>query len=385
MSLFDDGLEDLDRHPTHAHHPAQVIHDGPFVLEDGEPLQRTGMLVLSDEHLEHARAAIAPLAAHLAHAFLVFSEAGLLVHASVRGEQVYVTLAPDQFSTFVWSGPQAVFLGNVDGSGGVLDALKVDRRRTVFNVTFEVYGAFPARLLTRRAYFADAGLLAAGPGSPSVACVYKHEFNDYCIMLPSRAPDVSLTLSRPQVAKLAAVAKGAAAGTTFALARGLDFSVSSSAGVVTFPARDHDGTAVLERASRRRQGVDAVGATEPFAMTLEAAHGLLTLLQRLRAGNAELTFNFFTTPRQAPLFSVTTCGPVRATTFFFCAPADPATVPAAPEGAAATVAAACGAGASTASPAAGDKRPAAPRMYTPIAKRPRTASGEGGHAYGDLF
>ena len=41
-------------------------------------------------------------------------------------------------------------------------------------------------------------------------------------------------------------------GVVSALARGLDFSVSSSAGVVTFPARDHDGTAVLERASRRR-------------------------------------------------------------------------------------------------------------------------------------
>ena len=58
--------------------------------------------------------------------------AGLRNHARDARESWSTARAPDQFSTFVWSGPQAVFLGNVDGSGGVLDALKVDRRRTVF-------------------------------------------------------------------------------------------------------------------------------------------------------------------------------------------------------------------------------------------------------------
>ncbi|AVT50737.1 DNA polymerase processivity subunit [Cervid alphaherpesvirus 2] len=319
-----------------ATHPSQRLHADDGLLGGaggGGELIASASLV--GRQLADVAALLSPFGASLRNAFLVFSREGLLVHSGLYDEQVYVAVPAERFTAYQWAAAhedaRAVFLANVDSRRGLLDAFRADKARRAQNVAFLIAGEPPASVLTQVTYFREADAF-------SQASLVKHELSDYSIMLPTRDADLAVRLSRPQLARLQAVAKDPREAITLAYRRGRCLSAESASGRAVFAARsDEDDEAagaaagserLLARArggARRAALLEArcAGPAPDFRLELESPSGFRRLLQKVRQVGGDAQLRFYLAPAHAAVLSVATAAPEGLTVFFFCRPAPP--------------------------------------------------------------
>nr|WHT50057.1 hypothetical protein Beed-S103_00014 [Bovine alphaherpesvirus 5]WHT50132.1 hypothetical protein HeiferVagina-S102_00014 [Bovine alphaherpesvirus 1]WHT50218.1 hypothetical protein Milk-S104_00014 [Bovine alphaherpesvirus 1]WHT50306.1 hypothetical protein Docile-S101_00014 [Bovine alphaherpesvirus 1] len=301
---------------------------------------------LIGRQLADVAALLSPFGASLRNAFLVFSREGMLVHSGLYDEQVYVAVPAAKFTSFQWApareDARAVFLANVDSRRGLLDAFRADKTRKVQNVAFLITGEPPASVLTQVTYFREADAF-------SQASLVKHELGEYSIMLPTRGADLAVSLSRPQLSKLQAVAKDPGGAVTFSYRRARRLGAESASGRVSFAARLEDGEpgaepalepgpgAGSERILARAQGAArkaallearCFGGAPDFRLELESPSGFRRLLQKVRQVGGDALLRFYLAPAGAATMSVSTAAPEGLTVFFFCRPAPAAADPA---------------------------------------------------------
>ncbi|CAA06091.1 processivity factor for DNA polymerase [Bovine herpesvirus type 1.1 (strain Cooper)] len=303
---------------------------------NGNPIASASLI---GRQLADVSALLSPFGASLRNAFLVFSREGMLVHSGLYDEQVYVAVPAEKFTSFQWApardDARAVFLANVDSRRGLLDAFRADKTRTVQNVAFLITGEPPASVLTQVTYFREADALLQ-------ASLVKHELGEYSIMLPTRGADLAVSLSRPQLSKLQAVAKDPNEAVVFAYRRARCLSAESASGRASFAARHEGGesgaelqlalapSAGSERIFARAQGggrraalleVRCSGGAPDFRLELESPSGFRRLLQKVRQVGGDALVRFYLAPASAAMMSVSTAAPEGLTVFFFCRPA----------------------------------------------------------------
>ncbi|ASW27064.1 DNA polymerase processivity subunit [Beluga whale alphaherpesvirus 1] len=307
--------------------PLQAAYAVPGAVGADDSRCKTAFASLVGRQLQDATVLLDMLGVGLKNAFLVFSRHGLMVHSSVCGEQVYVGVPSDRFTEFHWNPANGdahlVFLANVDSKRGLLDAFRLDKKRTVKHVVFTLTHGSPNCVLEQRVYYRRDG-----EPDDSYALV-KHEFTNYSIMVPGATPDFTATFTRPQLAKLQAVSRPGAESVTFELARGGGLTVTSTTAQVGFtpvfdPAREPQTSAQIldeARASVKRSNARLLacsGQVSSFKISLESTPGFRTILQKLRHAGGDVVLRFFLSPQDACMLSVSSGTPVGLTMFLFC-------------------------------------------------------------------
>ncbi|QPI70127.1 DNA polymerase processivity subunit [Equid herpesvirus 6] len=327
-------------------HPVSYVQGWTPVSADPDgDARKNARAVFEGESLRHALDALGPLAPSLKSALVMFNEDGILVHASVGGEQLYVPIRAAAMAAYEWRCAEpAVFLANVDGRRSVLDAFKPSRTAAVTRVVFELENYHPLRVLTQLVYSAPVqtpapGCAAAGSatgGELAVSRLVKHEFSNYSLMLPSRSPSFKLLLSKAQLNKVLGVCKQPEDRITFQYLLDETFTVLSGDRTASFPvdettvdfekepeSESSTSCAILARTvfrGRRALPEPVVCfGTGMFRLTLEAGGNFRQMLQRLKPKSGGVIFRVFLEPHGIPLLGVTTQQPVGATMFFVCA------------------------------------------------------------------
>ncbi|AIL02935.1 DNA polymerase processivity subunit [Equid alphaherpesvirus 3] len=327
-------------------HPVSYTQGWTPVAADPEGgARKNARAVFEGESLQNAFDALSPLMSSLKNAFVMFNEDGILVHAGVGGEQLYVPIQAAKMAAYEWRCAEpAVFLANVDGRRGVLDAFRVSKTAAVTRVVFEIENYHPLRVLTQLIYSTpkerageecDGEDPPAAP-APTVSRLVKHEFSNYSLMLPSRPPSFKLLLSKAQLNKVLGVCRQANERITFQYLLDDTFTVFSGDRTASFPVEEttvdfekepevgsSTSCAILARTVfRGRKALPepvVCFGTGMFKLTLEGGSNFKQLVQRLKPKSGGVVFNVFVEPYNIPMLGVTTQHPVGATMFFVCA------------------------------------------------------------------
>ncbi|QQG63335.1 DNA polymerase processivity subunit [Felid alphaherpesvirus 1] len=306
-------------------HPAQVVHAGPL-LGGAKSNTIFGNAVLEEDKLREVMTILTPISTSLKNSFLVFSADGMLIHTSVCHEQIYIPISKNQFSSYRWTyGQPAVFLANIDGRRSLLDVFKTTGRKSATKkVIFEITNVHPGRMLNQVVFNLDLD------GGLSSSQLIKSEFNNYCVMLPTRVPDLTLEFSKPQLNKILDLGKRIKSTLVFESTVRETINIISDVGRVTFTTThesadgNQDSRCILRSLPRSHirgnvsSTVNFSGVLKPFRLALESPVNFFQLLRKLKLTHTDVSLNFFFTPSTTPMLSLTTRKPVGVMMFFFC-------------------------------------------------------------------
>nr|APQ34046.1 processivity factor for DNA polymerase [Equid alphaherpesvirus 1] len=320
-------------------HPNNFLFNTLPVIDNPVERQRA-MAVFERESLRDAFEMLTPIAPSLKNAFLIFNEDGLLIHTSVGGEQVYIPIQTNNMESYSWKkAPPAVFLANVDGRRGLLDAFKAKTQTNVSKVVFEIENYSPSRILTQTVFSArdqteedtEMGSDAEGATQTVSSRLVKHEFNNYALMLPTRQPDVSMSLSKAQLNKILGVCKQAGDPITFQCLFNDTLQVRSGDRQVVFSVdyqhADNCGvessSSLLEKMPMKTkksapEPIRGISGRRLFTLVLDEDTNFKQLIQKLKLKNAGAVLNFFLDPDSIPMIGLSTKQPFSVMMFFMC-------------------------------------------------------------------
>jgi len=299
-------------------HPSQIINNTDNInCEDGTKI--IGCAALEDQKLQDVISILAPLSSNLKNSFIVFSNYGVMIHTSVCEEQIYIPISKTQFSSYRWDYEDpAVFLVNVDSNKGLLDIFKPVKDE-VSKVIFEVSNPSPVRMLRETVFTLKDNILKC-------ATLMKAEFSNYSIMLPSRVPDLSLELNRHQLNKILGLNKRSNSKLIFESSMGNIVTVSSENGTIILNLNVDDqettSTSILKSSIKKITKDNCLvkhsGSPQVFKISLQDHTNFFPLLRKIKLTDTAVSINFFFTPLDNPMISLTTSKPIGAMMFFFC-------------------------------------------------------------------
>nr|AMB16372.1 DNA polymerase processivity subunit [Equid alphaherpesvirus 4]AMB16451.1 DNA polymerase processivity subunit [Equid alphaherpesvirus 4] len=320
-------------------HPNNFLLNALPAIDNPVERQRA-MAVFERESLRDALEMLTPIAPSLKNAFLIFNEDGLLIHTSVGGEQVYIPIQTNNMASYSWQeAPPAVFLANVDGRRGLLDAFRTKAQPTVSKVVFEIENASPTRILTQTVFSTSDQMeddmdMGSDPENTTQAILtklVKHEFNNYSLMLPTRKPDVSMSLSKQQLNKILGVCKQANEPITFQCLFDDTLQVRSGDRQVVFSVDYQNATkcgmesssSLLEKMPLKTkktapEPIRGISGRKLFTLLLEEDTNFKQLIQKLKLKNAGAVLNFFLEPESIPMIGLSTKQPFSVMMFFMC-------------------------------------------------------------------
>ncbi|QBN85161.1 DNA polymerase processivity subunit-like protein [Phocid alphaherpesvirus 1] len=298
-------------------HPSQIINNTDNLnCEDGTKI--LGCAALEDQKLQDVMSILAPLSSNLKNSFIVFSNYGMMIHTSVCEEQIYIPISKNQFSSYRWDYEDpAVFLVNVDSNKGLLDIFKPVKDE-VSKVMFEVSNPSPVRMLNQTIFTLKDNILRC-------TTLIKAEFSNYSIMLPSRVPDLSLELNRHQLNKILGLNKRSNSKLIFESSMSNIVTISSENGTVILNLNLDDqettSASILKSSTKKTKDnclVKHSGSPQVFKISLQDHTNFFPLLRKIKLTDTAVSINFFFTPSDNPMISLTTSKPIGAMMFFFC-------------------------------------------------------------------
>ncbi|AQX83331.1 DNA polymerase processivity subunit [Canid alphaherpesvirus 1] len=296
-------------------HPSQIINNEENInSEEGKFI--SGRAVLEDQKLRDVISMLTPFSTSLKNSFIVFSDYGMMIHTSICGEQIYIPISKNQFSSYFWGySDPAVFLANVDSKRGLLDVFKSTSKMS--KVFFEISNPSQHRMLKQVIFtISDSNI--------KCSTLLKAEFSNYCIMLPSRNPDFSLELNKYQLNKILELNKKQNSLLKFESNEN-NVVISSESGSVSLnldrsDSEGEDSASILKSATKKVNPylVKHSGKFQTFKISLDDYTNFFPLLKKLKLTNTTVSINFFFTPTTNPMISLTSSKPIGIILFFFC-------------------------------------------------------------------
>nr|WGL40859.1 DNA polymerase processivity subunit UL42 [Psittacid alphaherpesvirus 6] len=341
--------------PTSSTDPTDVSN--PPIDADIKTTDKIPDIIVSGEPLQKIISSLKSIIGGLKNVTFTFFDAGVIVQGQVCGQRLFLPLPKDAFTAFKWVGEPAVFLSTTDSKRTLLDAFRYDKKRIPTEVTFTISGCSPERCISQTVIY-------RGDTSVHSVSAMKYELWSSRTLYPFTEPQVSFSLSKQQMGKVASIAGrvqhealtfglkpegGFYVGTILEVVRFevessdmIDYPystsgspISSSSSILRYfstkgipggrhlPQTGPDGTrnkTVPKQAKTKPPQSKAVvgfGSGKPFCLALENTISFKTMLQKIRTGADGMTLSFY--PGHAvPVMSIRLHTQASPTVFLFC-------------------------------------------------------------------
>ncbi|UJO49887.1 UL42 [anatid alphaherpesvirus 1] len=259
--------------------------------------------------------------------FLSFGPEGVMLHASVEAQRVFVPLSTAKFSEYIWNGPAAMFLALVDGRKTLLDAFRPDKKKEVMRVEFNFHGTYPTRDMAQTITYKNVS-----DGHVWDMTNVKYELVSYNCFWPSQNADTTVALSKSQFQRVIGLSmKTQPEELVFCLKPEGGLCIGTMYGIIQFDitpvdmddypfSRPTSSTKTLIGKVTKRARSDClygIGSGKPFCMALGDIKAFNSVMQKVKSISSGFTLAFYTST-QTPMLRVCLDEPSRTSFFFFC-------------------------------------------------------------------